>query len=287
MSTARQQVENCVLMLHRSILALGREVRELHQEDGGEGEGFDTQGGIKGPIAGKGDSQHYIQSLEDTAAQLYELVFSSAVEKVPLTQAPPDTRVVVNTLLSQWTSLSEADIYMMTPKPPDNTVGASVPSPMPIPPDVGLVDARGRKYRIPWEVAKTWVVSTLNTAKLYPRADRLASAAKGMEGVIIQIFCRVPGFWTPVLNKRYDIVGADDTVMLPQVYDRLIKPGAFLFMRMWPPEATPSAPPSRPRGPVPGTMVVTPPNGGPSSPPSVRRRTRRAVNSSRPVYVGS
>ncbi|KAK8135078.1 hypothetical protein PG984_007090 [Apiospora sp. TS-2023a] len=94
------------------------------------------------------------------------------------------------------------------------------------------------------------------------------------------MFARVPGFWAGVLNGRYDVLGKGGIIMMPQTYDKLIMPGAFLTMRMWPPDGPPSSRPHGPMGP--------PPIGGtPSQTRPGSRRTRRAVNSGRPVYVGS
>ncbi|KAK8093450.1 hypothetical protein PG997_000135 [Apiospora hydei] len=102
-----------------------------------------------------------------------------------------------------------------------------------------------------------------------------------MEGFLYQVFCRT-AFWPRVLNEQFDLVG-NGIVLMPQVYDRLIKPGSFLVMRMWALEPpTPSAPPPPPRGPGQRPTGALMP-----SPPPARGRTRRAGNSSRPVYVGN
>ncbi|KAK8078683.1 hypothetical protein PG996_004853 [Apiospora saccharicola] len=93
------------------------------------------------------------------------------------------------------------------------------------------------------------------------------------------MFARVPGFWHGVMNGRYDVLGKGGIIMMPQTYDKLIMPGALLTMRMWPPDGLPSSRPTGPMGPPP---IGPPPQTRPGS-----RRTRRAANSGRPVYVGS
>lgn len=96
------------------------------------------------------------------------------------------------------------------------------------------------------------------------------------------MFARVPGFWHGVVNGRYDVLGKGGIIMMPQTYDKLIVPGALLTMRMWPPDGPPS---SRPAGPM--GMGPPPSRGLPPEPQPGSRRTRRAANSGRPVYVGS
>ncbi|KAK8086015.1 hypothetical protein PG994_000989 [Apiospora phragmitis] len=305
-TTTRQQLESLVQILHQSILTLSAKSDVCYPVGGVEGEKFDAQGGINYLLSDASDSLIGTSpSLEDTATWLYNLVFSSTA-KGPRQQQEWDTeeddtatearnshalihrhgmqdsrqnhrvqslihkpfnaRIIVNTLLSKWTSLSKRDVYMTSfttqaEGGTDSSSSLSVPGELGHPSDVHLTDARYRKYRIPWDVAKTWV---------------------GMEGFIYQLFCRT-GLWPRVLNEQFDLLGENDIILRPQIYDRLIQPGASLVMRMWALEPTPSGPP--PPLLLPGRR----PTGRPMPPPPApeRGRTRRAANSSRPVHVGS
>lgn len=87
-----------------------------------------------------------------------------------LIRSPPNNPAVVNKLISRWTTLPKRHIYLMhpetDPEPKEAEPGPAAPSETSYlvddvgpPLDVLFTDARGRKYRIPWDIAKTWVVS--------------------------------------------------------------------------------------------------------------------------------
>ncbi|KAK8040094.1 hypothetical protein PG993_008505 [Apiospora rasikravindrae] len=312
--TTKQQLGHLLQILHRSLLALCAEFDEYRLPGGFGGVEFDAEGGINEPTQDANDSLLDIyESLEDTAVGLYDLITSSAVKgsrqrqeeddteeedwemEAPnsyasayrhgmqdltqirrlqsLIQKPFNGRIVVNALLSKWTNLSKRDIHMMSPatqtesdtngSAPSGSSSSPISGELGHPSDIRLIDVRGRKYRVPWDVAKTWV---------------------GMEGFLYQVFCRT-AFWPRVLNEQFDLVG-NGIVLMPQVYDRLIKPGSFLIMRMWALEPTPSAPPPPARGPG-NAMAQRPPGAPMPSHPPARGRTRRAGNSNGPVYVGN
>ena len=74
-------------------------------------------------------------------------------------------------------------------------------------------DAVGRKFTFPWHLCKTW---------------------KGMESLIKQAFLHVDLIGVHVQEGRYDLVGPDGEIILPQVWQTMVKPGWAISMHMWP-----------------------------------------------------
>ena len=79
-------------------------------------------------------------------------------------------------------------------------------------------DAVGRKFSFPWHLCKTW---------------------KGMEGLIKQAFLHVDVIGAHVQEGHYDLMGPDGEIILPQVWDTMIKPDWEVSMHMWPIPETP------------------------------------------------
>ncbi|KAK8025265.1 hypothetical protein PG990_003088 [Apiospora arundinis] len=317
-----QETENTVQACHQFIKVTMIDLDHEHSQ-GAESQEVDSQEGIRDQDSDA--SQHIL--IKDAVTWLHCLVFSAMEAKHPLDgqgegmeedkeggdteadvaridimpasnqnskllsviQILPNAKIVVNKLLSEWTTLPKSAIYMKTVDAPlafdtplayDSDTSSSGSSsslsdgglgnPLDNNSDVRFIDARGRRYRIPWDVAKTWV---------------------GMEGLINQMFCRVPGLWPHVLNERFDLVRRDNAILMPHIYEKIIKPGDFILMRMWPPERLPSvAPPPPPGIQFPGGIPLRGPprpGGVPVSPRLARGRTRRAPNLSGPVYVGN
>jgi hypothetical protein len=79
-------------------------------------------------------------------------------------------------------------------------------------------DAVGRKFSFPWHLCKTW---------------------KGMESLIKQAFIHVDVIGQHVQEGHYDLMGPDGGIILPQVWDAMIKPDWEVSMHMWPIPETP------------------------------------------------
>jgi hypothetical protein len=61
-----------------------------------------------------------------------------------------------------------------------------------------------------------------------------------MEELIKQAFCDVDVVGPHVQEGHYDLVGPDGEIILPQVWEDMIKPGWAVTMHMWPiPEPSP------------------------------------------------
>jgi hypothetical protein len=80
-------------------------------------------------------------------------------------------------------------------------------------PPIRFKDAVGRKYTFPWHVVKTW---------------------KGMETLIRQAFAHVDLIGKEVHAGHYDLIGGAGEIILPQVWETMVKPDMDIEMRMWP-----------------------------------------------------
>jgi hypothetical protein len=103
-------------------------------------------------------------------------------------------------------------------------------------------DAVGRKFSFPWHLCKTW---------------------KGMESLIKQAFLHVDVIGAHVQEGHYDLMGPDGEIILPQVWDTMIKPDWEVSMHMWPIPETPKKEKKEKKEPVDEMMVQFDQNGQP------------------------
>lgn len=80
-------------------------------------------------------------------------------------------------------------------------------------PPIKFKDAVGRQFTFPWRICKTW---------------------KGMEGLIKQAFLHVDVIGPHVQEGHYDLMGPDGTIILPQLWETMIRPDWDVTMYMWP-----------------------------------------------------
>jgi hypothetical protein len=86
-------------------------------------------------------------------------------------------------------------------------------------PPIKFKDAVGRKFSFAWHICKTW---------------------KGMESLIKQSFLHVDVIGPHVQEGHYDLMGPDGTIILPQLWDTMVRPDWEVTMYMWPmPEPLP------------------------------------------------
>jgi len=74
-------------------------------------------------------------------------------------------------------------------------------------------DAIGRKFNFSWHSCKTW---------------------KGMESLVKQCFLHVDVIGAHVQEGHYDLMGPDGTIILPQLWETMIRPDWEITMYMWP-----------------------------------------------------
>ncbi|KAK6381032.1 uncharacterized protein PV06_10773 [Exophiala oligosperma] len=91
---------------------------------------------------------------------------------------------------------------------------------------VRFKDAIGRNYNFPWERCHRW---------------------RDMEGLINQAFAHVEGLADAVLAGRYDLIGPDKEIIMPNYWESTIEPDMHISMMLWPvPEPKEEGPPAPP-----------------------------------------
>jgi hypothetical protein len=85
-------------------------------------------------------------------------------------------------------------------------------------PPVKFKDAVGRNFTFPWHLCKTW---------------------KGMESLIKSAFVQVDVIGAHVQEGHYDLMSPTGEIVLPQVWDAIVKPSWEVTMHMWPIPETP------------------------------------------------
>jgi len=84
---------------------------------------------------------------------------------------------------------------------------------------------------------------------------------QGMEDLIKEAFMHVDLLGPHVEDGHYDLMGDQGEIILPQVWETVIKPGMSITMHMWPmPDRPPNTRPPPPTRPPPHTR---PPPGPP------------------------
>lgn len=112
----------------------------------------------------------------------------------------------------------------------DSVVGADAHMP-----PIKFKDAVGRKFTFAWHICKTW---------------------KGMESLIKQSFLHVDVIGPHVQEGHYDLMGPDGTIILPQLWDTMVRPDWDVTMYMWP---IPEAPKKKDKKAKKANPVIEPP----------------------------
>ncbi|KAK6431698.1 hypothetical protein LTR95_012145 [Oleoguttula sp. CCFEE 5521] len=95
----------------------------------------------------------------------------------------------------------------------EDEIKKNAPLPDMLKPPIKFKDAVGRKFSFPWHLCKTW---------------------KGMDGLIKQAFVHVDVIGDHVHMGHYDLTGPDGEIILPQVWDTMVRPDWEITMHMWP-----------------------------------------------------
>ncbi|THY03991.1 hypothetical protein D6D01_10155, partial [Aureobasidium pullulans] len=78
---------------------------------------------------------------------------------------------------------------------------------------IKFTDAVGRKFTLPWHLVKTW---------------------KGMEGLIKQALVHIEHIGPHVADGHYHLLGPNNEIILPQVWEAVVQPGWDIKMELWP-----------------------------------------------------
>jgi hypothetical protein len=117
------------------------------------------------------------------------------------------TKGDVRRLETELTAIA-AELKLLRATRVDPVVGADVNMA-----PITFKDAVGRQFSFSWHTCKTW---------------------KGMESLIKQAFLHVDVIGQHVQEGHYDLMGPDGTIILPQVWESMIRPDWEVTMHMWP-----------------------------------------------------
>ncbi|TVY47862.1 hypothetical protein LOCC1_G001976 [Lachnellula occidentalis] len=139
----------------------------------------------------------------------------------------------------------------------ENTDKIKIPPEVAITKGMNFKDAIGRKFSFPFELCSTW---------------------PGMEEMIRQAFLHVDIVGPQVQAGRYDLLGPDGDIILPNIWEAYIEPDMAITMHMWPmPEAfiPPSNEIDEPKGSKETQRVPSPPLGGNKTTSRRRRHSHK------------
>jgi len=97
-------------------------------------------------------------------------------------------------------------------------------------PIIRFKDAIGRTYHFPWERVHRWRVSLYH---LHLQSSS-AHTFQGMEYLINQAFENIDGLAEHVMHGRYDLIGPDKEIILPDYWESTVEPDMYITMVLWP-----------------------------------------------------
>jgi hypothetical protein len=161
-----------------------------------------------------------IKKAEEEALKAQEIAAASAAAKAEAEKAAEAAAKLAKEESDK--KLAEAEAAKVELEKKQKELEEAVAKNKPIPDmekaPIKFKDAVGRKFSFPWHLCKTW---------------------KGMESLIKQAFLHVDVIGQHVQEGHYDLMGPDGEIILPQVWDTMIKPDWEVSMHMWPIPETP------------------------------------------------
>lgn len=107
---------------------------------------------------------------------------------------------------------------------------------------IRFTDAVGRKFSFPFHLCATWEVC-LSNWKRWSEApcDRTTNffRLQGMKELINQAFQQVDVLGPHVRAGHYDLIGPNNEIILPEVWNQVIEPDWTIKMTMWPMDKSP------------------------------------------------
>ncbi len=95
-----------------------------------------------------------------------------------------------------------------------------------------LKDCLGRKFLFPIQKCRSWQVSLPNEESYRIKAD-LVIEFQSMESLIRRSFSHVESMNSKIVRGSYDILGPTGEIILPEIWDAVIKPGWIVELRFW------------------------------------------------------
>ncbi|KAJ2996078.1 hypothetical protein NUW58_g1090 [Xylaria curta] len=196
------------------------------------------------------------ESTADCSSPITLTVFrdSSTAQLQALTQQPPAPSMVVNELLSEWTTLAEDEIDVVD----ENKLQGKTPShktKFNVKHEVQTIDFKdsiGRKFELPFHLVREWKV-----------------ISKDMEALIKKLFLDIDVVGPHVQKGHYHLVNSRGKIVLPIAWEHSIKPTESYTMQMLPSDDLPRPVPTSPQEPyaVPRPITSQPGASKPSTAP--------------------
>ncbi len=99
-------------------------------------------------------------------------------------------------------------------------------------PTIRFIDWNGIEYTFPWHLCCTWDVSSKKFSLWISSIDHTL-CTQGMEYLIRYAFSHVESVGMEVKAGRYNLVGPDNKIILPQAWESSVKPGWVIRMHLW------------------------------------------------------
>ncbi|KAG9842184.1 hypothetical protein KCV05_g8446, partial [Aureobasidium melanogenum] len=128
-----------------------------------------------------------------------------------------------------------------------------------------FTDAVDRSFTLPWHLVKTW---------------------KGMETLIRQAFVNIERIGPHVANGHYHLLGPNNEIILPQVWDIIVQPGWDIKMQLWPLPPDPLEDRNNGIGGLPPNIQPVAPDPRPLKPKQGRTQVSGNKSAGKRVSVG-
>ena len=95
-----------------------------------------------------------------------------------------------------------------------------------------LRDCLGRRFLFPIKMCRSWQVS-LHDEKRYQFKANLVTILQNMENLIKRSFSHIESLNSQIFRGSYDILSPTGEIILPEIWDTVIKPGWVVELRFW------------------------------------------------------
>lgn len=95
-----------------------------------------------------------------------------------------------------------------------------------------LKDSLGRKFLFPIQKCKSWQVSSPKVEQCWCKTDMMPDL-QSMENLIKRSFSHVESMNSKIFRGSYDVLSPTGEIILPEIWDSVIKPGWVVELRFW------------------------------------------------------
>ena len=95
-----------------------------------------------------------------------------------------------------------------------------------------MKDCLGRKFLFPIQTCRSWQVSLSDEELKQPKANPV-TVSQNMENLIKRSFSHIETRNSEIFRGSYDILSPTGEIVLPEIWDTVIKPGWVVELRFW------------------------------------------------------